>query len=34
MSKAMVAAQPEVFIRVNRDEMRAKGECDAAIQKS
>eukprot|EP01033_Poteriospumella_lacustris_P000920 gene920-662_t len=30
-AKALVAAQPEFFVRVNRDEMRGKGEVDRAL---
>lgn len=30
-AKALVAEQPEFFIRVNRDEMRGKGEVDRAL---
>ncbi len=33
LSKAMVDAYPNFFVRINRDEMRGKGECDAALQK-
>ncbi len=31
-SKAMVQAYPQYFQRINRDEMRGKGECEAALQ--
>lgn len=30
-AKALVAAQPDFFVRVNRDEMRGKGEVDRAL---
>ena len=33
-SKALVKNYPNYFIRVNRDEMRGKGEVDAVIQKA
>jgi tRNA uridine 5-carbamoylmethylation protein Kti12 len=33
-SKAMIKAFPNYFIRINRDEMRGKGECESLLQSS
>ena len=33
-SKAMVQSFPNYFIRINRDEMRGKGECETLLQQS
>jgi predicted kinase len=33
-SKAMLSAFPDYFVRINRDEMRGKGECDNLLHQS